>query len=331
MRASWTVAKILGKARIIKYTNWSANRFFAGSIAKKRAGHDLQFVECTEYCRAAVQRGGKMIRRLVFVFALAAPLSIYAQQPSSRAMDDLNWKEFQQLVPTKIKTVIVTVGTLEAHGFINNGADNTVPVAIANAIASDVNALIAPHIPYGVTDILAPYPGSLHIPEDAFRTYVRAVLLGLVENGFRNIIILNGHGPQVPILQQLANEISLQCKVNTLLINWWILASDITREFFGEDGGHATNDETAMVQAANPKLIHWDLFTGKDMATALPKPADGWSATPFPSTILLYTEGQGLPKDRSQAKAEEYFHKVVAKVRALALDTLHKWESAGFK
>src|SRR5215472_2415798 len=141
---------------------------------------------------------------LLISFSFASYLQ--AQQPSSRAMDDLNWKEFQQLVPTKIKTVILTVGTLEAHGFINNGADNTVPVAIANAIASDVNALIAPHIPYGVTDILAPYPGSLHIPEDAFRIYVRAVLVGLVSNGFKNIIILNGHGPQVEILQQLANE-----------------------------------------------------------------------------------------------------------------------------
>lgn len=169
-------------------------------------------------------------------------------------MDDLNWKEFQQLVPAKIKTVILTVGTLETHGFINNGADNTVPVAIANAIAGDVNVLIAPHIPYGVTDILAPYPGSLHIPEDAFRIYVRAVLVGLVDNGFRNIVILNGHGPHVPILQQLANEISLQYTVNTLLVNWWILSSGITRQVFGEDGGPATNDETAMVQAANPKL-----------------------------------------------------------------------------
>ena len=75
-----------------------------------------------------------------------------AQQPSSRQMDDLNWKEFQQLVPAKIRTVILTVGTLEAHGFINNGADNTVPVAIAQASARDVNALIAPPIPYGVTD-----------------------------------------------------------------------------------------------------------------------------------------------------------------------------------
>jgi creatinine amidohydrolase len=272
-----------------------------------------------------------MVRTLVISLLLILPASLCAQQPSTRLMDDLNWKEFQQLVPAKIKTVILTVGTLEAHGFINNGADNTVPVAIANAIAADVNALIAPHIPYGVTDILAPYPGSLHIPEDAFRIYVRSVLTGLVNNGFRNIVILNGHGPQVPVLQQLANEISLQYRVNTLLVNWWILSSGITKQVFGEDGGHATNDETAMVQAANPKLVHWDLFTGKDMATALPSPADGWSATPFPSTILLYTEGQGLPKDTTQAKAEEYFQRVVAKVKALVLDTLQKWETAGFK
>jgi hypothetical protein len=51
----------------------------------------------------------------------------------------------------------------------------------------------------------------------------------------------------------------------------------------------------------------------------------------FPSTILLYTEGQGLPKDRSQAKADEYFKKVVAKVKALVLDPLQKWDAAGFK
>ena len=269
-------------------------------------------------------------RSIALCLLLSFPVAARAQQPSSRQMDDLNWKEFQRLVPAKIKTVILTVGTLEAHGFINNGADNTVPVAIANAIAGDLNALIAPHIPYGVTDILAPYPGSLHIPEDAFRGYVRAVLIGLVNSGFRNIVILNGHGPQLEILQQLANEISLQYKVNTIEINWWILCNDITHEVFGEDGGHATNDETAMVQASNPKLVHWELFTGKDMSTALPSPSAGWSATPFPCTMLLYTKDQGLPQDRTQAKADEYFKRVVGKIRTLVADTLHKWELAGF-
>jgi creatinine amidohydrolase len=144
-------------------------------------------------------------------------------------------------------------------------------------------------------------------------------------------VILNGHGPQVGILQELATEISLRYRVNTLVVNWWILANGLTREFFGENGGHATNDETAMVQAANPKLVHWDLFTGQDMASALPSPDDGWSATPFPSTIIEYTAGQGLPKDRSQARADEYSKKVIAKVRGLVLDTLQKWETAGFK
>lgn len=269
---------------------------------------------------------------LLLTCPLLLPTLANAQQPSSRLMDDLNWMEFKQLVPAKINTVILTVGTLEAHGFINNGADNTVPIALANSIAPSINALIAPHIPYGITGILAPYPGSLHIPADPFRNYVQAVLLGLVSNGFKNIIILNGHGPQVGVLQDLAEKLALEHKgVNTLVINWWILTTDVTKEVFGEDGGHATNNETAMVQAVNPKLVHWDLFTGKDMATALPSPGDGWSATPFPSTILLYTEGQGLPKDRSQAKAQEYYDKVVAKVKAVIEDTMHKWQMAGFE
>jgi hypothetical protein len=38
-----------------------------------------------------------------------------------------------------------------------------------------------------------------------------------------------------------------------------------------------------------------------------------------------------LPKDRTQAKAEEYSRRVIAKVKALVLDTLQKWEMAGFK
>jgi hypothetical protein len=46
--------------------------------------------------------------------------------------------------------------------------------------------------------------------------------------------------------------------------------------------------------------------------------------------MLLYTKDQGLPKDQTQAKAEEYFKKVVGKIRTLVIDTLHKWELAGF-
>jgi creatinine amidohydrolase len=261
---------------------------------------------------------------------LAQPLA--AQQPRTRLMDELNWMEFAEWVPERVRTVLVTVGTLEPHGVINNGADNTAPVAIAHAIAGDpgINAFIAPHIPYGATGSMAPYPGALHIPEDVFRGYVRAVLDGMAKNRFRDIIVINGHGgPQTAILHEVAREVAFERNVNTLVVNWWTLASDITLRVFGEDGGHAGINETAFVQAIDARLVLRERYTGAAMATPTPLPG-AWSAVPFPSSITQYRAGEGLPKDFDQAQAERYYRDVVARVRDLVADTLEKWRWGGF-
>jgi creatinine amidohydrolase len=261
----------------------------------------------------------------MIVFALAA-----GAQVRTRSMDELNWMEFRKLVPGQIKTVLLTVGTLEPHGVANNGADNTAPVAIARTIAPEVNALIAPHIPYGITGSMSPFPGAAHIPEEAFRPYFRAVMESLVKNRFRNIIIVNGHGGgQTAVLQTVAQEVALERGVNTLVVNWWSFASDITKAVFGEDGGHAGINETAFIQAIDPKLVHKELYT-RDLATPYPAPGT-WAAVPFPSSIGLYQEGQGLPKDFNQKQAEEYFRRVTAKVAALVKDTVAKWRAAGLE
>lgn len=259
------------------------------------------------------------------------PLSGLAQQPSTREMNDLNWMEFRRLVPAQIRTVILTVGTLEPHGVINNGADNTAPIALARELAPKINALIAPHIPYGVTGSLAPYPGAFQVPPEAFRAYVRAVLEGLAQNRFRNIIILNGHGgPQTAILEQEAAAVAQAKGVNTLVVNWWAAAADAVYEVFHEDGGHAGINETAFIQAIDPHLVHRELYTGPDMSTPAPAPGT-WSATPFPSSIILYKPGQGWPTDFDQNKAEAYYRRVVERVTALVEDTLKKWQQAGFE
>ncbi|MBI4875300.1 MAG: hypothetical protein HY822_11765 [Acidobacteria bacterium] len=43
-------------------------------------------------------------------------------------MADLNWMEFREVVPAKVRTVLLPTGTVEAHGVANNGADVTAPV-----------------------------------------------------------------------------------------------------------------------------------------------------------------------------------------------------------
>jgi creatinine amidohydrolase len=269
---------------------------------------------------------------MLLVAPAGAAAQAGAQPPRTRSMDDINWMEFAELVPERIRTVIVTVGTLEPHGVVNNGADNTAPVAIAREIAGrpGINAMIAPHIPYGVTGSMAPYPGALSIPDDAFRAYVRAVLDGMARNRFRDIVIINGHGGgQTAILQEVARDVALERGVNTLVINWWTLASDITLSVFGQDGGHAGINETAFVQAVDPGLVRRERYTGPDMATANPAPG-AWSAVPFPSSITLYRPGEGWPTNFDQATAKRYYREVVARVEALVADTLEKWRRAGF-
>lgn len=270
----------------------------------------------------------KKITILVFsIVILALPSLAQPDFVSTREMDRINWMEFKKVIPSKINTVILPTGTLEPHGVINNGADNTAPTAMAKTIAARVNAMIAPTLPYGITGSMEAYPGAFQISESAYRPFVKEILEGLAKNGFRNLIILNGHGGgQTAVLQAVAAEVSKEQKVRTLVINWWSFASDETKEVFGEDGGHAGLNETAFIQAIDPTLVHRELYKD-DLTTAYPKPGT-WAATPFPSSIGLYQEGQGYVKF-DQKKADEYYKRVTDKVANLVNEVVRKWDMAG--
>src|SRR3712207_6433010 len=203
--------------------------------------------------------------------AVSAPVvSAPKDFASTREMADLNWMEFKELVPSKVDTVLLPTGTLEPHGVANNGADITAPLAMARKIAPIFNAMIAPTLPYGITGSMEAYPGAFQITEAAYRPFVKQVLEGLAKNGFRNIIVLNGHGGgQTAVLNAVAAEVSAERKVRTLVVNWWSFASDVTKQVFGEDGGHAGWNETAFVQAVDPTLVHPERYNAS-LATAYP-------------------------------------------------------------
>lgn len=264
---------------------------------------------------------------LPFLLFLMIQTSLIAQSvPSTREMNRINWMEFAEFVPEKITTVLLPTGTLEPHGVANNGADNTAPTAMAKDLAADLNALIAPTLNYGITGSMANYPGAFQITEEAYRPFIRDILKGLARNGFKNIIVLNGHGGgQTAVLQEVAGEVANELGVRTLVVNWWSYASDVTFEVFGEDGGHAGLNETAYIQAIDSSLVHPEMYSD-EMTTAYPQ-NKSWSAVPFPSSIGLYQAGQGYP-NFDQAQAEEYFEKVNEKVLALIQDTIRKWNMA---
>jgi creatinine amidohydrolase len=273
------------------------------------------------------------MRKILTVLAAAAlaatvsvPAAAQTKAPTTREMALLCWQEFGELVPAKIATVLVPFGSLEPHGVIPNGTDSLAPAAMARDIAARVDALIAPVLNYGMTDAMKAYPGAVSIPAEAYGPFAEAVLDNLAANGFRNLIVLNGHGGNTAALNAAATRVANARRVRVLVVNWWTLADDITKSVFKQNGGHAGNNETAYIQAFLPEHVHPERYK-PEMASPNP-PAGAYTAVPVPSTILLYEKGQGYPTfDAAQAK--DYFRKVNDRVAEIVLDTIAKWDLAG--
>jgi creatinine amidohydrolase len=236
--------------------------------------------------------------------------------------------EFREWVPDRIRTVFLPLGTLEPHGVTANGADILAPEAIARELAPRLDAMVAPTIPYGLTGSMDAYPGAFTVAEGPYREYVREVLRGLARNRFRNIVLINGHGGgQTAILQALVEEVGRETGARLLTINWWSTCADVTKQVFGEDGGHAGDNETAFIQAIDPSSVLAERYAPE--LAAANAPANTWSAYPHPVTIGLYTPGQGYPKF-APGQARAYFEKVNAKLEGLIRDTIARWDRAGF-
>lgn len=246
------------------------------------------------------------------------------EAPPTRDLDAINWMDFRHWVPSRVNTVLLPVGTLEAHGVVNNGADNTVPAALARELAPRVNAMVAPTIPYGVTTSLSAFAGGFQVPVEAFKPFAKEVIAGLVRTGFKNVVVLNGHGPNFDPLSAACAEVSEASGARTLVVNWWTHTADLTREVYGTDGGHAGVNENAAVLATTPQYVHADYFR-RELAWWR---QEGVAAYPFPGSIILYTPEQGYP-DFDADKARRFYGRVVDKLEALVRTTVEKWDRAG--
>lgn len=242
-----------------------------------------------------------------------------------RELQKLTWTKVQNLVPGKINTVLVPVGTVEAHGSAALGTDNYIPEAIARLQAERLNALIAPTLNYGVTKSLYRYPGSITVKPDTFAHFLGDILDSLADHGFKNIIVLNGHGGNNSAMKEAIFELHMRRKIYVAAIHWWHLVGDLTKEHFGEVGGHAGLDETAAVQAIDPALV--DKAEYKDeMAYLMTGGADVY---PVPGSVLLYKEGEGYP-NFDQKQAETYLPKVAEAVGDFIESIIKQWKQFGY-
>ncbi len=176
-------------------------------------------------------------------------------------IEELSWPEFDR-IKDKLVAVILPVGSVEAHGrHLPLGTDVFAPLKIAELVEQKVRergkeVLVMPPIWYGHSFALNAYPGTINVRPESLRMYVGDVLAELAAEGFKKIVLLNGHGGNVYPLTEAAEDVAeLYPDVEVYLINWWLdFREDILSVCSSQ--GHAGEDETSVMLAIRPELVN---------------------------------------------------------------------------
>jgi creatinine amidohydrolase len=157
---------------------------------------------------------------------------------------DLSFSE----IKSKKRRVIIPLGSIEQHGpHLPVTTDILIAEYIANQISKKIPAFVIPGIPYGVSYEHESF-FNISISSDLLSELLTQVCISLAENGFRSIIILNGHHGNMGVVQYVPQKVaSKNPKLNVFSINYWNL---IEREF-----DHAGFVETSLMLSINPKLV----------------------------------------------------------------------------
>jgi creatinine amidohydrolase len=137
-------------------------------------------------------------------------------------MENLNWMQVEEYLKHDDRVVLVT-GSTEEHGYNTVGTDTQVPWEIARIACDKTGVMLAPQIPYAFAGWAVSYPGTVSIKPETAMALVRDVLKSLHAQGFRRILILNGHG-QNEILRFVVEELSVEePDLNVRFRSWFML------------------------------------------------------------------------------------------------------------
>lgn len=177
--------------------------------------------------------------------------------------------KFQEMTSPQIAAVdrentlvIVPIAAVEQHGpHLPTGTDNIICTAIASAVESRCNSsvLLTPTTWYGASAHHLRLGATLSSELDTFIATLCGLTTNLLDDGFRRILLLNGHGGNVDPLQVALRKMQPICD-NALLAggSYWATAGEIIRDAMEGDHkfvGHACEFETSMIMHLRPELV----------------------------------------------------------------------------
>lgn len=171
----------------------------------------------------------------------------------------LTWPEINEAVGMN-KVVILPVGSTEQHGHhlpLDVDAKLSAAVVYEAARRSPADMLVLPPVAYGYCHHVMDFPGTINIEPSTFVKFLLDITRSVAYHGFKRIVVLNGHGSNHPLVEEVGRQTILQTDALCLTLSWWQLVADRWNREWRESvlpGGcaHACELETSLYQQIDP-------------------------------------------------------------------------------
>jgi creatinine amidohydrolase len=154
--------------------------------------------------------------------------------------------------------VIFPAGSVEQHGpHLPSGTDIFASIAIGEAVAQRMDALVLPACPFGVTPMHMPFEGTITLTPETYMRVLTEVCVSTAKHGAKYLLILNWHEGNIPSLAIAAEALHREHGMAVLTVQACYVAAEL---FGAEMGGltHGGEIEAHAVLAFRPDLVHLD-------------------------------------------------------------------------
>jgi creatinine amidohydrolase len=206
-------------------------------------------------------------------------------------------------------TLVFPLGSTEQHAHhLPARTDAAVVQAIALRAAvlarAQIPVLVTPALPFGCAHHHLPFGGTMSLTTPTYIDVLCELVAGLAGEGFRSLMLLNGHGGNDGAIRVVADRVvhELGHDVHIAAASYWTIAASVLRAHGFDGPGHAGHFETSLMLALEPELVH----LGRRSADASDRTPLGRPDLPV-ATIRrpgLWTASDGRTDDASQATPE---------------------------
>ena len=137
--------------------------------------------------------------------------------------EKLTWEEIADCIAAG-KIPIVPTGAVEQHGpHLPLDVDMllSTSVALEAGRRNPTKILVLPSVSYGYTGHVMDFPGTINIHYSHFIEHVLDICKSLAYHGFKKMLLLNGHGSNMPNLDLVARRCNLETDAECGYAGWW--------------------------------------------------------------------------------------------------------------